>query len=440
MNMNEIYEVKEIFDKISSVSGRLAKEKILRDSQDNKLFIDCLKFLIDPHIKTGISTSKLNKELRDAQIGILSLRELMEYFCKGNITGRDEDIRQVQYFINNQDEELQEFLKLFVTKKLRLGLNEKVINKIIPGLIATSDDEEDIKPMLASKFDFDKPLKEKMFVSEKLDGIRCNAIIRNGKVKLYTRQGKIIEGLEQIEQELSKVFANAFVDGELLAENCSYEDVYKETTKRVKNKNKVKTGVKYVMFDILSLGEFNNKKCKTNYENRRLELDNCIDHIKINNCEHIEVLPILYEGKDMEKVLNLLDKYRKLGAEGLMCNLNKPYEFKRSKTILKLKVMSQADVYVYDVYEGEGNFKGKLGGIKAKFIYEGQECECDCGSGFKQSEREYYWEHKDELIDKIVTLNYFEVSNSEGKYSLRFPIWKSIIRTDKTKLEETNID
>ena len=421
--MNEVYEVKEIFDKISSVNGRLAKEKILRDNQDNKLFIDSLKFLIDPHIKTGISTSKLNKELKNSQFHKLNnILELIDYL-KVNNTGKDIDIMTIHSFILSQNEELYEFLKLFVTKKLRLGLNEKVINKIIPGLIATSDDEEDIKPMLASKFDFDKPPKEKMFVSEKLDGIRCNAIIRNGKVKLYTRQGKIIEGLEQIEQELSKVFDSAFVDGELLAEGCSYEDVYKETTKRVKNKNKVKTGVKYVMFDILSLGEFDNKKCKTNYENRRLELDNCIDHIKINNCEHIEVLPVLYQGKDMEKVLSLLDEYRKLGAEGLMCNLNKPYEFKRSKTILKLKVMESCDLKIIGFESGDGKYSNTLG----KIICDYKGYELGVGSGFTDSMRNEIYNNQDKYLNRIAEINYFEETHNEnGDLSLRFPIFKCI--------------
>ena len=421
--MNEIYEVKEIFDKISSVSGRLAKEKILRDNKNNELFINCLKFLIDPHIKTGISTSKLNKELKNSQFHKLNdIVELIDYL-KVNNTGKDIDIMTIHSFILNQNEELYEFLKLFVTKKLRLGLNEKVINKIIPGLIATSDDEEDIKPMLASKFDFDKPPKEKMLISEKLDGIRCNAIIRDSKVKLYTRQGKIIEGLEEIEQELSKVFANTFVDGELLAEGCSYEDVYKETTKRVKNKNKVKTGVKYVMFDTLSLEEFDNKKCKTNYDNRRLQLDNCIDHIKINNCEHIEVLPVLYEGKDMEKILNLLDEYRKLGAEGLMCNLNKPYEFKRSKTILKLKVMQSCDLKIIGFESGDGKYSNTLG----KIICDYKGYELGVGSGFTDAMRDEIYNNQDKYLNRIAEINYFEEThNEDGGLSLRFPIFKCI--------------
>lgn len=421
--MNEIYEVKEIFDKISSVSGRLAKEKILRNNKNNELFINCLKFLIDPHIKTGISTSKLNKELKNSQFHKLNdIVELIDYL-KVNNTGKDIDIMTIHSFILNQNEELYEFLKLFVTKKLRLGLNEKVINKIIPGLIATSDDEEDIKPMLASKFDFDKPPKEKMLISEKLDGIRCNAIIRDSKVKLYTRQGKIIEGLEDIEQELSKVFANTFVDGELLAEGCSYEDVYKETTKRVKNKNKIKTGVKYVMFDTLSLEEFDNKKCKTNYDNRRLQLDNYIDHIKINNCEHIEVLPVLYEGKDMEKVLSLLDEYRKLGAEGLMCNLNKPYEFKRSKTILKLKVMQSCDLKIIGFESGDGKYSNTLG----KIICDYKGYELGVGSGFTDAMRDEIYNNQDKYLNRIAEINYFEEThNEDGGLSLRFPIFKCI--------------
>ena len=47
-------------------------------------------------------------------------------------------------------------------------------------------------------------------------------------------------------------------------------------------------------------------------------------------------LPDEYNPKE---VVKLLDEYRNKGAEGLMCNTNKTYEFKRSKGCLKLKVM-----------------------------------------------------------------------------------------------------
>lgn len=426
--MEDIYEVKEIFDSIYNVIGRLAKEKILIDNKDNKLFLDCLKFLIDPHIRTGISTAKLNKKLNHLEFHKLhNITEVMDYL-KINNTGKDMDIMSIQVFILNQDKELYEFLKLFVTKKLRLGLNDKIINKIIPGLIAASDDNENIKPMLASKFDFNNLPQEKMFISEKLDGIRCNVVIRNSKVKLYSRQGKIIEGLEQIENDLSNIFANAFIDGELIAEGCSYENVYKETIKRVKNKNIVKTGVKYVMFDILSLKEYDDKICNTNYECRRRQLNNYIDDIKENDCKHIEVLPVIYEGENINEVLSLLDKYRKLGAEGLMCNLNKAYEFKRTKSILKIKVMQSCDLKIIGFERGEGKYSNTLGNIICD--YKGYKL--GVGSGFTDAMRNEIYNNQEKYLNRIVEVSYFEETHNEnGELSLRFPIFKCIREEEK---------
>ena len=61
---------------------------------------------------------------------------------------------------------------------------------------------------------------------------------------------------------------------------------------------------------------------------------------------------------------------------------------------------------------------------------------CKVGSGFTQEERIKYWDNKNLLLDKIVTINYFEVTSNQVNegYSLRFPTWQGIIRFDKTEI------
>ena len=61
---------------------------------------------------------------------------------------------------------------------------------------------------------------------------------------------------------------------------------------------------------------------------------------------------------------------------------------------------------------------------------------CECGSGFTQEERELYWQHPELLINKIVTIKYFEISQDSKtkEYGLRFPIWTSRIREDKDEI------
>jgi len=49
------------------------------------------------------------------------------------------------------------------------------------------------------------------------------------------------------------------------------------------------------------------------------------------------------------------------------------------------------------------------------------------GSGFSKEEREYYYANPNELLGKIVTVQYFEeTENQMGGLSLRFPVIKHI--------------
>ena len=62
------------------------------------------------------------------------------------------------------------------------------------------------------------------------------------------------------------------------------------------------------------------------------------------------------------------------------------------------------------------------------------------GSGFTDEERDYYWNNKDEIIGKIVDIQFFEESTNQKDdgISLRFPTFKSV-RSDKTE-DDINYD
>ena len=55
------------------------------------------------------------------------------------------------------------------------------------------------------------------------------------------------------------------------------------------------------------------------------------------------------------------------------------------------------------------------------------------GSGFTIDERMYYKEHPEEILNKIITVKYFEeTKNQAGNYSLRFPTVKVIHGSKRT--------
>lgn len=404
----DLIEVKELFDKIANTSGKNDKIKIIKQNKDNELFIECLKFLLDSDIVTGLSKKKIKKRVAVMGYRLETMEEAMEYLKHHN-SGRDSDIAMIKDFCDRQ-EGCKIFCEELFTKSLKIGIDVKGVNKAIPNLIPSFD------IMLGSKGELDKLPKGMKFVTEKYDGVRCFTQIRDGRIIMKSRQNKVFEGLVDIENAIADLgLDNVCLDGELLAIDSPYETVYKDTMKIVSTKDKEKHGVKYMLFDIIPLSEFDNKEGKMKYSDRRAWLNT------IKESRFINVAPILYKGTDIDEVLKVLDECRGNGAEGCMINTDKPYEFKRSKVLQKLKVMSTCDLRVIGFEEGDGKLKGTLG----KIICNYKGFDLGVGSGFSEAMRDEIWNNQDKYLGKISEIQYFEqTNNDEGGLSLRFPVFK----------------
>ena len=280
-------------------------------------------------------------------------------------------------------------------------------------------------------------IKNKEFIiTQKLDGARFILIKdHEGNVKYYTRQGQEVTGLIEFEEDIKKIPSNTVIDGEVLLDKDGLhsKDLYRETMKEFRKKGE-KHGLILHAFDILSYDEFR----------KGVSIDNCKDrkdrlHELITNNEFTNIVevPVRYMGKDENMIIKLLDEAISKDEEGIMVNISDGvYECKRTTNILKVKKFQDADLKVIDIIEGTGKNQGKLGAITIQFIVDNKIYQCDCGSGFSDEERALYWENKELLLNKIVTIGYFEISqNSKTKeYGLRFPTWKGIIRDDKTEI------
>lgn len=428
-------KVKEIFTQLQATNSKLEKQKIVKDNATNQKFTDTLVFLLSPYILTGMSERKINKKVDAVRGVITSWENAVEYLSNHN-TGTDHDIALVQSFINQQPENMRDFYKGLITKSIKLGCDAKIVNNVLgKGFIPSFEIQ------LAEKY-FEKPNKVvgNFTLTEKLDGFRLVTIIHNDKIEFYSRQGQLVEGLVEVEEDMRKLCAlenihNGFFDGELVAVNCeelSSDENYKVVTKTARSKG-IKRGLKYNIFDTLSYKEFMSQNCDTEYYKRRQLLNELSKNV---NLTHINILPVLYNGSDKDMIMEYLNKARENHKEGIMINLdNGMYEFKRTTNLLKVKVMQDADLKIVDVYEGTGKNKGKLGGIIIEFIYKDNTYRCECGSGFSDDERIDYWNNPEKILNKIATIQYFEISkNDNGGYGLRFPVWTHRIRDDKTEI------
>lgn len=416
--MNSLHEVARIIESIENCSSTKAKEHILRKNENNQLLQKVLLYTYDPNKKYGVSENYLEKLLYDENDDKTSYNNLwclLDKLAESNIDDnlRNELRKHINYY---HDDKVRELVKRIVGKNLKCNINIKMINKIWEDLIPTSDGVRKISPMLGSKLELNKIPNGVKYATEKYDGCRCLAFIEDGVVELYSRQGKRYENCKEIEEELLSLgINNVMLDGEILAIDCDYDSVYKETTKRLKNKKENKTGLYFMIFDYVEKDEYGKLKGIYSYEVRRKKMDS------IKQTEHIKVAPVLVATENMDEIMDLLDEYRDKGAEGLMVSLDKPYEFKRSKTLLKLKVMSTIDLRVIGFEEGTNKNKGKLGAVLVK--YKGNIVKV--GSGWKEKDREEIWSNQEKYLNKILEISYFEeTTNKDGTYSLRFPIAK----------------
>lgn len=434
--MSDITGVKAKFDKIASVSSKKSKEILLKQYENDELFKECLKFLLDDSIVTGLSTKKMSKNVPIYENTWNDIRDVFEY-VKANNTGTDENISMIKTFCKAQGE-CEEFCRELFCKKYRLGMDVKTANKVYPGFILTHD------IMLASKFE--GKLKEEVSISLKLDGIRMSIITINGETKALSRQGKEITGIDYIIDEYKELgLEGYFVDGEIIRYNYDQlpsDENFRLTTKIVNSKSDSKQGLEFIVFDMTPIDDYINHFSKLTYK-QRLDLMEDVIGEKGRDISLVRKYGITDK---VEDVTEMLDRVVSRGYEGLILNeMNGIYGFgKRSKGIMKVKKFKNADMLVYDVFEGEGALKGTLGGIKLKGMYNDEILYTDCGSGFRLEERDYLWNNLDEILDKVCTIKYFEISeNAKTKVkSLRFCTWLGMeyIRKDKDELISTNID
>ena len=232
--------------------------------------------------------------------------------------------------------------------------------------------------------------------------------------------------MKDIEEELLRL-PNGFYDGELLLdkENIPSKDLYRETVQVVNSKSEYKSNVVFNIFDYIPLNDFVIGYSEINCLDRKRFVYEELRKIEPNWLKPVE---ILYHGKyDKRIVQQELDKQIALEHEGVMVNLaNAPYEGKRTKNILKVKAMQDCDLKIIGFEEGTGKNKGTLGAIIVN--YKGFEVRV--GSGFTDEERVYSWEHQEELIGTIVTVQYFEetTNQKDNSLSLRFPIFRGFRR------------
>lgn len=391
-----------------------------------------LSFQLNKLITTNISKKKIQKDVEIFH-KVSSLSDLYDYL-ENKSTGKDYDIGVVKGFAERFDKDIHDFILQIATKSVPLRIGIPTVNKFFDKM--GFELIPDFSVQLANNID---KLKQNdidnlndIFVTEKLDGVRVIAqyIVSDHSFKLFSRSGKEFIGFDEIIEEFNNNLDKTYVyDGELLAENQANkaEDTFRLTMKIVGAKQRNKTGVVFNMFDMVPIDDFLKGGTDYPYAIRRDWLDNLVGELY----HHIKAVPVLMHTDDFEDIKNEFNELVSNGAEGVMLNKgNAPYLTKRNNGILKYKQVYDSEGIVRDIFEGQGEAKGTMGGI----IVQYHDTTVRVGTGFTEEQRIDFWNNPDKIINKLAQYRYTSVSHNQNDdgVSLRFARFITL-RNDKTE-------
>ena len=417
-------KLQDFVNEMKSTSSLLEKKAIIEKVKNDDFITKALYYTYNEFLKFNVTSKNCKKldHIIDEECGFVDIWELLDDLNNRTYTGHDA-IAMVNGFID-QHKEYEDLIFSIIDRNLEIRASESVINKVIPGLIPTFD------VALATKYeprfcDFEA---EKWLASRKLDGVRCIIRKEQDEITAYSRQGNEFTTLQKVLDDVKLMPGDFVLDGEICMMDENGNEDFQGIMKQIKRKNHTIEKPKYVIFDYLSLEEFDTKQGTLKLSERITELK---DEIYYDG--YYSTLSILDQVivKDEEHLSEMILEADKMGHEGIMVRKDVGYEGKRSKNLLKCKKFFDAEYKVESVdFENHRVIREGTEVVvpmlaQAYITHKGYEVAI--GSGWNQEQRIKYHANPELLIGKTITVQYFEeTKNQEGGISLRFPTVKHV--------------
>ena len=418
--------INQFLDGIAANASRNFKLEQLEANKDNELLREVIRLALCPFTQFYIRkipayTSNTTSHAASLASMLPALYDLKERIVTGNAA--IDHLKSILEAVNSEDAKV---IERIIQKDLRAGFSASTANKVWMGLV------HEYPVMLCSPFEqklVDK-IKWPATVQLKMDGMRFNAIVRDGKCEFRSRNGKEIQLLGNLEADFIKMagVVDCVFDGELLVMDG---DVIldRQTGNGILNKANKGTiskadaaKVRATVWDIIPYVMFETGYCATPYSQR---IDTLATLLATHEPEKVYLVQKTTV-ENIEEANAIFERYLSMGQEGIILkDLSGVWEDKRSKTQIKFKGELECDLKIVGIEEGTGKYAGMLGAIL---------CESDdgvikvrAGSGFSDEQRK----QGKEVIGKIAAIKYnTRIKNKAGEESLFLPIVLEI-RDDK---------
>ena len=430
-----------IIEKLEADNSRLAKESILLDAMNEGLdeFFDGVRMALDPLYTFGVKQVPTKDTVISGQGCEWKIFvELAEKLNKRELTGHAARDAIELVMSSATAEQWNGFYRRILIKDLRCGVSEKTVNNVAK----KNGFDKYMVPVFTCQLAHDSANHEKKMVGPKqieikLDGVRVLTVIKDGKVEMFSRNGKQFHNFGHIIAEIEDVLKekpapyDLVLDGEVMSAN--FQDLMKQVHR--KSGGVAKDAVLH-LFDMIPLDKFLEGKYEVEQSKRSQYVWHWVEANK-DALEHVQALD--WEDVDLSSPEGQ-DRFVELnkaavdgGYEGVMIKDQKAvYECKRSHAWLKAKPFIEVTLKVVAVEEGTGRNEGRLGAIIVEGEDDGYNYHLNCGSGFTDSQRDQFWTDRANLIGSLVEIRADARTQSQDSdtYSLRFPRFKTF-RSDE---------
>lgn len=429
-------ELARLIERLRATSSNKTKAQILKSSlQAVPALRDYIQAAYDPYRQFHLSSDvamdwfgAVSESIGDH--GVRAFWELIHVLENRSLTGHKAQKAWCAMIFRLGSKPAQEAANAVLDKDLKCRLGIKTVNKVL----------KDLSLPLVPTFEIAlgepwtgqpvwKDTDESWYASRKLDGIRCLAFLSRGKAPvLLSRSGNTFFTLGTLTTVLSSYHGpDVVLDGELALINDRGEDDFQGIMKEIHRKGHDIANVVYHVFDLIPLDEFDAMAGDTPYRIRQSRL---IKTVAALSSQHVaRVMQRKVTSKEM--FTELMAEVETNGWEGLILRKATPYLGERSEDILKVKKMHDLEARVIRIETGpfEVVENGRSETIRtmtaAVILLEGNEV--NVGSGWSLKQRKHYFWAPEQLVGKVITVQYFEkTTNQEGKLSLRFPVVKAV--------------
>lgn len=349
-----------------------------------------------------------------------NLLSTLEILGGGTIRGNE-----AHQFVCNHlkclDNDNKEIFLNVLGRDLKIGLNVKSINKVFKNLIPKPN-------YMRCAVLSEKTLKKinfPAFIQLKMDGTYREIHVADGQVTGKTRSGE--EYFNPVLFKEMENFPNGFYTGELTIEGES-----RFTGNGLINSlNPPYEKITFTVWDYLTDEDYL-EKSKTPYYSRFESLSDIIEKHKSNR---VKLVPN-HEVNSIDEALKYVSDWMEQGLEGgVLKDKNNVFKNGTSGTQLKIKLKVDAEMRITGFTDGTIGTKreGKIGAIQ--FSNDEGTIKGQC-SGFSDEELDLFTKNKDNLIGRIISVEFNDIVKSENNdyYALSHPRFIEV-RNDKDETD-----